>query len=153
MRKLIGIILVVLLATLISGNVFAASKSTTMHASTRVVAYAKHNVLHQENTLTITSKDIERGYKEISKATVLSVQTNSLNGYLMNLFVGDNFFSNVTLNDGLNKYSISELGGEVHFPYEGKIYVTKELSFRFDLLTNVKPGTYQWPVAFMISPM
>ncbi len=144
---------VIVLAILINGHVYAASKSATLSVSASVVAYAKHNVLHQNNTLTITDKDIVNGYKEISNATVLSVKTNSYNGYMMNFFVAENLFSNVTLRDGKMLYSISETGGEVHFPYEGRFYVTKELTFRFDLRADVKPGTYQWPVAFMISPM
>ena len=153
MNKVIGFLLIIILVLLANGESFAASKSAVLSVSTSVLPYVKYDVLHQEGSLTITSHDIERGYIEVSRATVLSVKTNSFNGYLMNFFVAENLFSNVTLREGNNMYSFSETDGEVHFPSHDRHYAEKIFTFKFDLRADTKPGTYQWPVAFMISPM
>ncbi len=141
------------LAFLATAESFAASKSAVLRVSTNVMPYVTYDVLHQEGSLTITAQDIERGYIEVSRATVLSVKTNSLNGYLMNFFVAENLFSNVTLRDKNNIYSFSETGGEVHFPSQGTHYAQKNFTFRFDIRSDAKPGTYQWPLAFIMRPM
>lgn len=153
MNRSIGILLVIFLVLLANGESFSASKSAMLRASASVLPYVKYDVLHQEGSLSITQQDIEKGYIEVSRATVLSVKTNSFNGYLMNFFVAENLFSNVTLREGNSTYSFSESGGEVHFPFHGRDYAKKSFTFKFDLRADAKPGTYHWPVAFVISPM
>ncbi len=134
---------------------YAASETdiASLNARARVLPYIKYDIKHQEVSLTITQNDIDRGYKDISNATIFSVKTNSLNGYVVNFFIGGNFIHEVSLSDGSNDFSLSEFGGEVHFVYSGINYVTKELSFRFTLMADTKPGTYGWPVSFIASPI
>ncbi len=153
MRKAIYILLSLILTLLLSEDLLAGSKSALLSVSASVIPYAKHNVLHQENSLTITERDIERGYKEISNATVLSVKTNSLDGYMMFFPTAGDFFREVTLLEGNIAYNLSESNQEVFFAQHGKSFMTKELSFRFTLSADTKPGTYQWPLAYMINPM
>jgi len=153
MKKITGILVLITMMIVIGGNSFAGSTSSVIPVGATVLPYAKYDILHQEGSLTISRQDIERGYIEVTRATVLSVKTNSLNGYMMNFFVAENLFSNVTLSDGTKRYSFSETGGEVHFPSQGMRNAEKGFTYRFDLRANVEPGRYQWPVAFMISPM
>lgn len=146
-------ILILCVAIMPTTNAFAGTDKDSLHVSAKVLPYVKYDIQHQEVYLTLTQKDIDRGYKDISNATIISVKTNSVNGYLLNIFISNNIFSKVILSDGTNDYYLSEMGGEVHFMYNGRNYVTKELTFRFNLLADIKPGTYAWPVSFMIRPM
>ncbi len=131
----------------------AGTNKAGLYASVRVLPYVNYDINHQDANLTITQQDIDRGYAEISNAIILSVKTNSPNGYVINFFVGGDYIREISLSDGSNDYSLSESGGELYFVYGGMNYMTKELSFRFTLLADSEPGTYDWPVSFIMSPM
>ena len=153
MKTFIGIILIIISPIMLASYAVAGTNKASLHASVRVLPYVNYDINHQEVNLNITQKDIDRGYTEISNAIILSVKTNSLNGYVVNFFIGGNYIREISLSDGSNNYSLSESGGEVYFVHGGTNYVTKELSFRFALLADSEPGTYDWPVSFIMSPM
>lgn len=149
MKKILYIILAGLVG-LTSGVAFAESKTAILQVYTEVIPVIEYTILHQENDFTITQADINRGYVELSKAVTLSIKTNSRNGYLLVFSAGSGPFSETSVFDGTNAYRLSKTGGEVHIPYQGR-KVTKELSFRFYLSSDTRPGTYQWPVAIMVT--
>jgi hypothetical protein len=151
MRKIIGIAIIILILT--AGLASADTKSAILQAYVRVLPVIKHTILHQETEFTITEADITKGYVDVPNAIVLSVKTNSSNGYLLLFSVGGGFFNELIVYDGDNTYILSEAGGELHMPYQGMDYVIKELSLRFRLLPDAKPGTYPLPVAIMVSAM
>jgi len=153
MKTFIGIILIIISPIMLASYAAAGTNKAGLHASVRVLPYVQYDINHQELNLTLAQQDIDRGYKEISNATIFSVKTNSPNGYVINFFIGGDYISEVSLSDGSNHYSLTESGGEVYFVYGGMNYVTKELSFRFTLLSDTEPGTYGWPVSFIMSPM
>jgi len=138
---------------MLAAYAIAGTDQASLYASVRVLPYVNYDINHQDANLTITQEDIDRGYAEISNAIIVSVKTNSPNGYVMNFFIGGNYIREISLSDGSNNYSLSESGGEVYFVHGGTNYVTKELSFRFTLLADAEPGIYGWPVSFIMSPM
>ena len=151
MKKLFGIITIATLLAVLSGNALAGSKSAIMLATARVLPVAKHTILYQKSNFTVTEADIMKGFIDIPMAMVLSIRTNSVNGYLLLFSAKNGRFNELTVFDGDNAYKLSETGGEVHMPYENNNYITKELGFRFYLSPDFKPGIYQWPVAVMIT--
>ncbi len=152
MRKIPGIITLILIV-IMAGEALAGDKVAILNVQARVIPVVKQTILHSESSLSITQADIERGYIEVQKGMVLSVKTNAINGYVMEFFTSNNLFNKVAVSDGDNTYALAGSGGEVHMPYEGLNPVTKELSFRFYLSSDIKPGIYPWPVALMISAM
>ncbi len=151
MKNKLSIIAIISFMLITAGDALAGSSTALMNIRTWVLPIAKHTIVHQKNNLIITQADIERGYVDARRAMILSIKTNSTNGYLLGFSVVSGFFRELRVLDGNNTYTVSRLGGEVHIPYEGMNYITKELSFRFYLFENAKPGTYRWPVALMIS--
>lgn len=150
MKKALSIIAIIFLMVMTAGYTFAGSKTAIMHVRVSVLPIAKYTILHQESNFIVTKADIDKGYVDVRKAMTLSIKTNSTNGYLLMFSVGSGHFKGLTVFEGNNTHKLSKSGGEVHMPYQ-KNYVTKELSFRFHLSSDAKPGTYQWPVALMIS--
>ena len=156
MKKIITIVCItatLILTVITAVNVSAGRNSALLQAHTRVLPIAKHTLLHQERNLTVTEADINRGYVDVQKAMVLSIKTNSPNGYLLLFAVGSGLFNEFFVFDGNNTHPLSAEGGEVHMPYQGIHYITKELSFRFHLLPDTQTGTYQWPVAVMVNAL
>ncbi len=152
MNKVLKTIIVsVILIT--TANTYAGSTSSLMRVKANVMSIAKYTISHQENNLTITQADIDRGFLDVDDAMILSIKTNSVNGYLLVVSVSSGSFKGLRVWDGNNAYSLAESGGEVHMPFQGTNFVTKKLGFRFHLLKNTKPGIYHWPVTLAIQAM
>ncbi len=150
MRKEITIIILII-SLVLAGAAFAGTGSSVLNISTRVISVFTYNVIYSESALIITNKDLEKGYMDIPGGLVLSVKTNSTNGYVLWVALNDALLSNVKIFSGNNAYSLSRSGGEVHMPYQGKKYFEKAFSFRLYFSAKVKPGTYEWPLSIMAS--
>ncbi len=151
MKKLLIIIAVIMIA-LKTGDAFAGT-NTTIEVTTRVLPVVKYSILHKESKLIVSQEDIERGFIDIQKAFIFSVKTNSTDGYLLMFSVGSDILSGLTVVNENNVYKLSGPECEIHMPYQGMNYITKELNIRFHLLSSAKPGTYEWPLFFMITSM
>lgn len=146
---------------LIAGAVFPLTLTTSyagdmkgnLYAMTNVMPSIKYVIHHKAGNITVTQKDIERGYVDVQKALVYSMTTNSTNGHLLIFAYDGNYIKRLTIFDEKNAYHISESDGEVHMPDQGNGYITKELTFRLHLLSDAKPGIYRMPVEVMLSAM
>ena len=150
MRKGITIIALII-CLVVAGAAFAGTGSSVLSISTRVISAFTYTVMHSESALIITKKDIEKGYVDIRRGLVLSVKTNSTNGYVLWIALNDDLLSNVKMFSENNAYSLSRSGGEVHMPYQGNDYFEKEFSFRLYFSPKAKPGMYEWPLSIMAS--
>jgi hypothetical protein len=128
----------------------AAQRSAAMTVSVTVVANAKMEISYQATQLTITEADITRGYVEVPGASRFSVRTNSRTGYLMEFHPVANVFESV---------HVGGLGNAVQFGVDGGSIVqrgplasnlTHELSFRFNLRPEARPGLYPWPLQLSV---
>lgn len=151
MKRALIISLLLSLINVIS--VSADSKNSNINISARVLPFIKYEIIHQEKNLVITANDISRGFIDIQRAMIFSVRTNSSNGYQVVFSAGSDFIREATVFNERNSYSLSGSGGELFFPYQGTNYTTKELSIRFYLLSDAKPGVYEWPLSFLITVM
>ncbi|GBE05344.1 MAG TPA: hypothetical protein ENG95_02035 [Nitrospirae bacterium] len=151
MKNILYIIVSILMIT--AGSAFAESSTAVVSVSATVLPIAELTVLHQETWLTLTTEDIQNGFVDVRQAVIISVKTNSENGYLLSFYAESSQLNAISVISGSNTYNISGTGGEVHMPYEGPDHVIKRLGFRFDLSEDSVPGTYQWPVDMMISSM
>ena len=78
----------------------AESFSRTMTVSANVVASVRLTVDSQPANVNVTDADIARGYVDVAEPIVVRVQTNSRQGYLLQVANADDMFSAVELTFG-----------------------------------------------------
>ena len=127
-----------------------SAKSAQMRVSATVSAYVKLDVLQQQQSLTITPQDIQRGYVDVSTGTSLRTRTNDRNGFLVNFDSRSNVFEHVSVTGIGGTVEIGSGGGAVHAAYSGPESVA-QLSYRFYLAQGVQSGNYPWPLQISAS--
>jgi len=112
-----------------------------------VTSRATLRVLHQERILVVTPEDVVRGYVDAPAASRIEVRNNSRRGCLL-VFEGvagpDGPFGRVSVRGLGRDVEIGQGGGFVPHPY-APAPVTAELSYRFSLDRDARPGSYPWP--------
>jgi len=150
MRRAIINTFAVMLFLLNTTDVKAGSAISTINVTTKVLPVVKYEIVHQEENILITEDNIERGYVDVHGAVIISVMTNSRNGYALTFFVGRDLLHEVEVLCDSVSSEIHDTNNEIYMPYEGMKYTVKEFSFRFYLSDGMMPGMYDWPVAFTI---
>jgi hypothetical protein len=150
-RRLMGYALAITVGlTQAAQPVEAAQASAAMPVSVTVIANARMHTHSQSTQLTISEADVARGYVDITGASQFSVSTNSRSGYLLDFNPVNHLFVSVLVS-GLN--STVQLGAD------GGSIIQREpmaqnhsinLSFRFTLNQDVKPGSYSWPLLLSV---
>jgi len=132
-----------------------AEGTARIQVTARVPPRATLRVLHQEPVLVVTSEDIARGYVEAARASRIEVRDNTPGGCLL-VFEGvagpDSPFRRVLIRGLEREVEIGASGGFVphrHAPAP----VTAELSYRFSLDRDARPGAYPWPLAVSVRTM
>jgi hypothetical protein len=131
----------------------ASSVSSETKIAEEIQRHTALKVVHQTSELVITQADIIRGYIDIPAGANIEIQNNNLGGYMI-------FFKGIYT--PFKEVLVKGLGGEVKInsnsgwitqPYNGRDPVMVELSYRFILSENAKPGTYAWPLTISVSPI
>lgn len=153
-QKLLTSILVGILALAAIPDAEAASRS--VHAEVRVSAtvlpYTQMSVHNQSTMLIITETDILRGFVDVPVGSSIEVKSNSRDGHYLSFETSDAIFKQVRI-DGLGKTALLGAGSSVvPFAMEGR-EVRINLSYRFILAENIKPGAYPWPLTVSVIPM
>lgn len=136
-----------------SGNIaHAESAGSKLMVTARVMAHSNLKVLFQVREITITNADIQRGYVDVKTGSRIETRSNSPAGYLLN-FEGMSWpFKHIEVYGLANKVLIASGSSFVHQPpVRGPI--TIDLSYRFVLSEDAKPGTYAWPLMFSTQPV
>jgi len=113
-----------------------------------VTSRATLRVLHQERMLVVTPEDVVRGYVDAPAASRIEVRNNSRRGCLLvfeRVARPDGPFGRVSVRGLGRDVDIGQGGGFVPHPYT-PAPVTAELSYRFSLDRDARPGTYPWPI-------
>jgi hypothetical protein len=130
----------------------AAPSTAKLTVSATVLARSDLKVLHQSPVLVVTNADISRGYTEVRDASIIEVRNNSRAGFLL-VFDGlegpEPLFERVTVRGLGSEVEIGRGGGWVPQPFRDGL-TKMELSYRFTLHKNTKPGTYAWPLSISI---
>jgi len=149
-----GIIAFAIIFSLINRtSVDAASSSSVLKITTRVLPVVKYEIILQKKNVMITEEDIHRGYIDVRNAVIFSVMTNSVNGYVMTFFVGRDTFKAIEVYCDSVFTQIDDANNEIYMPSEGMKSTVKKLRFRFYLSDNFLPGIYDWPVEFAIQAL
>ncbi len=144
MKRVVKYIVMVMVMVFWAGYVFAGS-GARVEVYARVMPMVSAQIISQPSVLSITSQDVERGYVEISGATVLRVRTNT--PYIIYFDTQGRLFEEIEVSTGTVTASIVSSQGIVYEPYPGSVHTyTKVISYRFHLKDGVEPGVYPWPV-------
>jgi hypothetical protein len=131
---------------------YAVMRTAKLTVSARVIAYLQFNLLSQVSEITITEEDIQRGYLDVRSASRLVLKTNSNAGYMMT-FEGNLWpFKEVQIQGLSNPVQLNSGHVIVHQP-SNKGQWTVDLSYRFILSEDTKPGSYSWPLSLSVLPM
>ncbi len=141
-----------LMAFLSAQETYAVMRTARLTVSARVLPYLQFNLLSQASEITITVTDVQRGYLDVHSASRLELKTNSTNGYMIN-FEGSIWpFKEVQIQGLANPVQLTSGHAFVHQPsVRGKVYV--DLSYRFILTEDTKPGSYSWPLSISVDPI
>jgi len=102
----------------------------------------------------VSSDDIQRGYVDTPNPTRLDVQSNSSNGYVLNVLPRTNLFSQVQVRGLDSRVELGADGGAVVQRWnQNERRKSLSLTYRFVLQQGVQPGNYPWPVQLDIAPL
>jgi hypothetical protein len=148
-----GIFMLYLLA---AASAFARDSmhSVNVTVTARVLECASLNLIFQVPELIVTSADILRGVVVVSAATRIQVKTNNPAGYLLAFEVigaSQLIFASATVLANGREVQLSSGGGWIPQPYR-RGGEALDLSYRFVLAKNARPGAYAWPFSLSVLP-
>lgn len=132
-----------------SSRPFAGSPSARVRVSAAVLPRTKVAVHGQPPALVVTPADVRRGYVEVARASRIEMASNDPRGYLLVFepLGGPESPVRGAIVDGLDRQvQVGPGGGWVPRPPVRGV-VSAELSFRFVLAEDARPGRYPWPLA------
>ncbi len=130
-----------------SADILTQSGAAVVGVSARVKPSVSKKVVSQAWTLTITPEDIERSYVDVRHGTVLKIRCNNRGGYFLAFENRGGPFREVWIIVDGKEVVLSGNTGLVHQPHPGvPADEIKEVSYRFYLSPDAKPGSYEWPV-------
>lgn len=141
-------------ASTLVGTKEAAAADVTSKLEIKVVipARAKLKVIYQTPEFLITNADIKRGYVDIQMASRVEIKNNSPSGYLL-IFQGHSIpVKEIQVIGAGERVTISAVGGSIQQPYTRGGTVL-DLSYRFVLSEDARPGTYAWPLSMNVRPL
>ncbi|GAB4369023.1 MAG: hypothetical protein Kow00128_14860 [Deltaproteobacteria bacterium] len=126
----------------------AGSSSARIRVSATVLPRTTVTVHAQPHALIVTPADVRRGYVEVPRASRIELASNDPRGYLLVFepLGGPESPVREAIVDGLDRQiQVGPGGGFVPRPFVRGV-VSAELSFRFVLAEDARPGRYPWPV-------
>jgi hypothetical protein len=148
-RTAITLILASVATTLPAAEYRGGSASTTLSVTITVVPRALLRTEYQAPSVTITEADVAQGYVDVPRATRLQVRTNCANGYLLAFESTQPIFSAVQVSGG-DRVSLASGNARVFQPFPTTTD-DMELSYRFVLAPDARPGEYPWPIAVSLT--
>lgn len=134
---------------------FSGSSGATINVTAKVLERTSMKIINQAQGFVITATDIMRGYVAIPVASRVNVISNNPHGYFLMFEVmgsPNNIISSISVDVGGREVRLSPNGGLIHQPFI-RAGVTTDLSYRFELYRDAKPGTYRWPLMVSIQRM
>ena len=113
----------------------AGNETAKLHIQSTILPSLEYRILHEPSVLRITKRDIRKRkdkrkrHKRVKNGTILSVETNSVNGYILSVqSLASEVFTSVEVKIELGGPSfVLSPGGsmDIHVPYNGKNHNTK----------------------------
>jgi hypothetical protein len=144
------------IALIVAASVGAAG-ARDMHSSFSVGATVRAVAdIRQESSptgLNITGADLQRGYIDVVQPTLLTVHSNSPNGFALDVLTVAPMLSSMLI-EGLNTdLSLGAEGGTIVQRWQKPETVNLSLKFRFMLVPGLVAGSYPWPLRMAVRPL
>lgn len=128
----------------------AEGNTTRLNVVARVATFFRMQVEHQAAVITVTPRDIERGYVEVLAASRFSVVTNTPDGFIVDFRPRSDVFLAVRITGLQNPVEFGVQGGAaLHNVPHGQTTI-HQLGYRFMLRPDLKPGNYPWPLEISV---
>ena len=132
-------------------DIYAAEPPTAkVTVRARIATFFRMQVEHQIPVLTITARDVERGYVEVPAASNFSVVTNTQDGFIVEFRPHSDMFRSVRISGLQSQIEIGADGGTAlnNAPHGRTTF--HQLDYRFMLNPGVQPGNYPWPLEISV---
>ena len=123
-----------------------AGQTSSLPVSAVVIASAKIQTEHQLAQISISRLDVARGYVDMAAASRFLVFTNSRTGYTLEFHPVGTLFESVKIEGLPNPVVLGADGGSLVQRGATSRHTTHELSYRFMLRPDTRPGNYAWPL-------
>ena len=143
--------LALLTALLFVPALSAESVSGQMRVSVQVMARVNVRLEAQPAQVVVTSADVKRGYLDLPAPIVFHAQTNSRQGYLLQVSNGSTDFSEVQLSFAQAAINVAQESW-IARPYVPGGEVVS-MNARLRLSSNLAPGSYPLPISISATPL
>jgi hypothetical protein len=153
-NKLLGSVLIAAMslvsAPAVRKSAAADTSTTKLNIMARIATFFRMQIEHQTTALTVTARDIERGYVDVPAASNFSVITNTQDGFLIDFRPRGEVFRSVTVTGLQNPVEIGAHGGSAvnNTPHGRTTF--HQLGYRFVLRPDLQPGEYPWPLEISV---
>ncbi len=128
----------------------AGSFSTVVQVNAVVLARTQLTPLRQPAMLVVTEADVQRGYVQVTGASLVEIWNNNPAGCILAFESGDFSFREVAVTVMGREIIIYPTGGMIVMPVRGRQQIA--LDYRFVLTSEAQPGTYAWPLSVSVIP-
>jgi hypothetical protein len=128
----------------------AGSSITSLTATATVKSTARMAVKHQTRQIVITDVDIAHGFLEVPAASRIEVKNSSLFGYIISFEALDGPFSTIVVKGLGREMQLASGNSWLLRPYIRGTEML-ELTYRFILRDDARPGTYPWPLQMSVA--
>jgi hypothetical protein len=152
-RKLIVVALIAAMSLVSASavqNAYAGPQTTKLTVMAKIATFFRMQVDYQVAALTITARDIERGYVEAPAASNFSVITNTQDGFVIDFRPRSDVFRSVLVTGLQSPIEIGAQGGIAaqNVPHGRTTF--HQLGYRFVLRPDLQPGSYLWPLEISV---
>jgi hypothetical protein len=147
-RKLVAAVLCAALGAASVGSRSAEasqSVSQSVHFTIKVPPVVRVQMMKQPHALEITASDVERGYMELSAASLVQVTANC--PYQVNFLPNGQVIRSARVSGLESDILVGPEGSSRTSHGAARPPAAFQLSYRFELAAGVQPGTYPWPLA------
>ena len=131
-------------------TLYAETTTTELHIRANVSPLVIYNIISENQYLDISNSDIRKGYKEVRNGTIMSIQTNTQDGYLISIhLLASEAYTSVTVqvdDDGRLFELLPDSYLEVHMPSSSEEKENLRLNYMFHLSGTVEKAKYPWPI-------
>jgi hypothetical protein len=152
-RRIVFGAMTTLAATSIIPNVDGAALRSQIAVSAVVPAQTVARLIQQPAEITITDADIARGYIDVEIGSQLSVTSNNPAGYVVDFFSRLPIFTSVRISSAGGSADLGPDGGAIIERGRHGRDIPLNLSYRFNLLASIQPGTYAFPLVLNVRPL
>ena len=139
--------------TIMVGSMPAAASDKAqarLHVSATILAMIKVGVTSQPSQISIDQIHVAQGYIDIEDGTVLSITSNSPDGFMMSLSHDSSIVARVEAR--LSQGSAYEEREMIFIRTPALKEAQTHVSYRLYLNSNTQAGIWPWPVALSFTP-